>query len=46
MDKELQELKEKIKEIVNKYDIRDFNVEIFKLYDKKTIILNVDGEWK
>lgn len=46
MDKELQELKENIKALINKYDINDFDVEIFKLYDKKTIFFNVNGEWK
>lgn len=44
MDKDFQILKEQIQDFVNKYDLNGFNVEIFKLYKKKIIFLDIEGD--
>lgn len=42
MDKELEEIKEKIKAYVNKHDLNEFDVKIMKLYDEKIVFIKVD----
>lgn len=42
MEEEIEKLKEEIKEFVNKYDINDFRVDIFKLYKEKIVNIKVD----
>ena len=46
MEEEIEKLKEEIKEFVNKYDINDFRVDIFKLYKEKIINIKVDKNVK
>jgi len=41
-DKELEEIRLKIKDYVNKYDVKEFKVEIFKLWQEKTVSIKVD----
>lgn len=41
MDKELYEIQEKINEYVNKNDVREMKIEIMKLYDKKSVAIQV-----
>lgn len=42
MEEEFKKLKEEIQEFVNKYDINEFKVDIFKLYKEKIINIRVD----
>ena len=46
MEEEIEKLKEEIKGFVNKYDINDFRVDIFKLYKEKIINIKVDKNVK
>ena len=46
MENELKEIKEEIKDFVNKYDINEFRVDIFKLYKEKIINIRVDKNVK
>lgn len=46
MEEEIEKLKEEIKEFVNKYDINDFRVDIFKLYKEKIVNIKVDKNVK
>jgi len=42
MEEEFKKIKEEIKDFVNKYDISEFRVDIFKLYKEKIINIRVD----
>ena len=42
MEEEFKKIKEEIKEFVNKYDINEFKVDIFKLYKGKIVTIKVD----
>ena len=42
MEEEFKKLKEEIQEFVNKYDINEFKVDIFKLYKEKIVNIRVD----
>lgn len=42
MEEEFKKIKEEIKDFVNKYDINEFKVDIFKLYKEKIINIKVD----
>ena len=42
MEEEFKKLKEEIQEFVNKYDINEFKVDIFKLYKEKIVNIKVD----
>lgn len=46
MENELKEIKEEIKDFVNKYDINEFRVDIFKLYKEKIVNIKVDKNVK
>lgn len=42
MNKDIEELKEQIETFINKYNISEFKVNIYKLYDKKVINLKIE----
>lgn len=42
MEEEFKKIKEEIKDFVNKYDINEFKVDIFKLYKGKIVNIKVD----
>ncbi len=42
MEEEFKKIKEEIKDFVNKYDINEFKVDIFKLYKEKIVNIKVD----
>lgn len=46
MEEEFKKIKEEIQEFINKYDINEFKVDIFKLYKEKIINIRVDKNVK